>query len=232
MLFSAGLSAPAAVIFNTPDAASGFFDGMSDYFNYDGTGQIAGVSSTALPDANGLSSQKVWGSAQMAAGQFDPYIVLVAWGTASGAFTVDTQIALQYDFHIISQGESDVFYYVQAEIETAEGYYTTEYSSSGKGAISGNTSILNTNTSEIIAAGVAIEGWGISIGVGNFGSCCFTGDVEVQIPANSVKFLATANGQLPAPPPPPSSETPEPSTIGFTGIGLALLLARRLRHPV
>lgn len=46
--------------------------------------------------------------------------------------------------------------------------------------------------------------------------------LTLTIPANSIEIIAL----------PSSAEGPEPMTLALTALGIALLIARRLRHPV
>lgn len=231
LLFLASCLAHAGVILNAPDPGSGFFDGRSDYFNFDGTGKIGNISSAQLPEASGLSTQKIFGSATFDGGEYDPYIVMVAWGTAAGSFAVDTEVAVHFKFNISPDPEDGTSYYVQGELATDDGYFYTEYQDSTNWRTEGLTSSVATNFTYLIPAGVQVTAWRVALGVGSYGAPNYVGSRTVTIPSNSIELVALSNGIAP-PPPPDTTGIPEPSAIALTATGLALLIARRLRHPV
>jgi hypothetical protein len=225
--------AHAGVILNAPDPKSGFFDGYSDYFSYDGTGKLAGVSSTTLPESNGLTAQKVYGSAFLASGDYDPYIVMVAWGTASGSFAVDTLVAVNFKFSLSPGVPEFLPFDVQGSLQTDNGYFYTEYIDSINWGTQGTTGNLKKSFTWIIPAGTTVTGWSVGLSAGNYGASSPTSwDMTLTIPANSVELVAVPYGDAFVPATPPSADVPEPATIAFTAAGLALLIARRLRHPV
>ena len=224
--------AHAGVVLNAPDPNSGFFDGMADYFNFDGTGKIGGISSAQLPDTNGIATQKIYGSATMPGGNYDPYIVMIAWGTASGSFAVDTQVGVHFNFSVSPILEGGFPYYVQGEISTSDGYFYTEYVDGTIWKTEGVTESVANNFTYLIPAGIEVTGWRVSLGVGSYGTANGIPSLTVTIPANSVELVAlpyTAPLQAPAPPP---ADVPEPAALALTAISIALLIARRLRHPV
>jgi len=214
--------AHAGVILNAPDPNSGFFDGMSNYFNFDGTGKIGSISAAQLPETNGIATQKLYGSVAMEGGKYDPYIVMVAWGTASGSFAVDTEVAVHFNFAISPNPENGLPYYVQGGFGTNGGYFYTEYMDGTNWQTEGLTDNLSTNFSYIIPAGLEITSWRVSLGVGQFGAATGLPALALNIPANSIEIVA----------PPNNAEVPEPITLALTALGIALLIARRLRHPV
>lgn len=221
--------AHAGVILNAPDPNSGFFDGMADYFNFDGIGKIANISSSQLAETNGLSTQKIYGSAFLPGGDYDPYIVMVAWGTASGSFAIDTQVAVHFNFSASPNPENGLPYYVQGEFGTTDGYFYTEYLDGTFWKTEGLTDTLASNISYLIPAGVEITSWRVSLGVGSYGSSTGVAGLTVTIPANSVELVALPyNAPISTLP----TDVPEPATLALTAIGIALLIARRLRHPV
>ena len=225
---------PAAVVLNAPDPHSGFYDGNSDYFSFDGTGLINGLSSSQLPEANGLSAQKVWGSATFGiVNDNTPYIVLIAEGSASGIFDVDTRVAVQFHFNV-PDNDIEIPFYVQGELFTSDGGYYTEYGLFNNTGGAGTTSfIVKNGANEFIPAGTEVLSWRVSIGAGEFGSGFGPQSFTLDIPANSIELVAFADSENPVPPPPPApSDVPEPATVALTAAGVALLIARRLRHPV
>jgi hypothetical protein len=86
----------------------------------------------------------------------------------------------------------------------------------------GLTDNLSTNFSYIIPAGLEITSWRVSLGVGQFGAATGLPALALNIPANSIEIVALPN----------NAEVPEPITLALTALGIALLIARRLRHPV
>lgn len=227
-LFTA-LFAHAGVILNAPDPNSSFFDGMSDYFNFDGTGKIGSISATQLPETNGIATQKLYGSVAMEGGDYDPYIVMVAWGTASGSFAVDTEVAVHFNFAISPNPENGLPYYVQGGLGTNDGYFYTEFMDGTNWKTEGLTDNLSTNFSYIIPAGLEITSWRVSLGVSQYGTSTGLPGLTLTIPANSIEIVALPyNAPISTLP----AEIPEPMTLALTALGIALLIARRLRHPV
>jgi len=219
---------PAAVILNQPEPYSGFFDGHSDYYSFDGAGLINGVGSAALPAANGLTAQRIFGDATLAAGQFSPYIVMVAEGSASGTFTVDTRIAVQFQFSAPGLA-SEIPFYVQGEIGTSNGFYYTETTLFSQTGGNGTTAFLAKNGYiELIPSGTEVYSWRVSVGAGAYGSSSGLQNLTLSIPANSIELVAFTDGSAP----PSATDVPEPAGCLLTATGLVLLLTRRLRHPV
>ncbi len=228
-LFLTATLAHAGVILNAPDPGSGFFDGMSDYFNFDGTGKIGNISSAQLPETNGIATRKIYGSVSMKGGNYDPYIVMIAWGTASGSFAADTEVAVHYNFAISPNPANGLPYYVQGEFATNDVYFYTEYTDSTNWKTEGLTDSLASNFTYIIPAGLEITAWRVSLSVGQYGSQTGLPGLTLTIPANSVELVALPyNAAVPTAP----ADVPEPATLALTALGVALLIARRLRHPV
>jgi hypothetical protein len=229
LLFLTVTLAHAGVILNAPDPNSGFFDGMSDYFNFDGTGKIGNISSLQVPETNGLSTQKVYGTVSMEGGNYDPYIVMIAWGTASGSFATDSEVAVHFNFNISPNLPNGLPYYVQGELSTVDGYFYTEYVDATNWTTAGLTSSIASNFTYIIPAGLEVTGWRVSLGVGNYGAQTGLPGLTLTIPANSVELVALPYNNPTSTLP---SDVPEPATLALTALGIALLIARRLRHPV
>lgn len=225
---------PAAVVLNAPDPHSGFYDGNSDYFSFDGTGFINGLSSSQLPEANGLSAQKIWGSASLGLVNDNvPYIVLIAEGSASGVFDIDTRVSVRFHF-TVPDNEFELPFYVSGELMTTSGFYHTEMYLYGPNGGEGTTGFLYQNTNGIlIPAGTEAISWRVSVSAGEYGSGFGPQSFTFNIPPNSIELIAESAVDDPAPPPPPApGDVPEPATVALTAAGIALLIARRLRHPV
>ncbi len=225
---------PAAVVLNAPDPHSGFYDGNSDYFSFDGTGLINGISSSQLPEGNGLSAQKVWGSATLGfLNERSPYIVLVAEGSASGTFDIDTRVYVQFHF-TVPDNDIEIPFYVQGELFTTNGgYYTDQSLFSNNGGIGTTGYIAKNGFGIVIPAGTEVLSWRLSIGAGQYGAGTGPQSLTLNIPANSIELVAESAVDDPAPPPPPApSDVPEPATVALTAAGITLLIARRLRDSV
>ena len=76
---------PAAVVLNAPNSHSAFYDGNSDFFNFDGTGLLAAISSA-------------------------PYIFLFG----EGSFTQATQVAPQFHFDTPGLGTSNGYFHFES----------------------------------------------------------------------------------------------------------------------
>ncbi len=228
-LFLTATLAHAGVILNAPDPGSGFFDGMSDYFNFDGTGKIGNISSAQLPETNGIATRNIYGSVSMDGGNYDPYIVMIAWGTASGSFAADTEVAVHFNFSISPNLPNGFPFDVQGELSTADGTFYTEYMDSTNLKTEGLTESLARNFTYIVPAGLEITGWRVSLSVGDYGAQTGLPGLTLTIPANSVELVALPYN---APASTLPADVPEPATLALTAIGIALLIARRLRHPV
>lgn len=217
---------PAAVIFNAPDPASGFFDGYTDYFNYDGTGQIGAISYQMLPPANGITSPKVFGSASLnsdGSGR-DPYLVMVAFGAASGTFDVESILQLQYN---LGRTPAGALAAVRAEVLTNAGLYFNESNVlvDENGIASGRV-YLNYAGNVQVPAGTTVSSWKIFVSVGEYGRTTGLPSVSLTIPPNSVEFIALTPN---ADPPPVADGVPEPGTWALAGIGLVIVANYRRR---
>jgi hypothetical protein len=165
---------------------------------------------------------------------YDPYIVAYAWGTASGTFAVDTQVALRYDFSFLSDAVpgDGVPFYVQASLDVfGPDFYVEDPLNTNYGT-KGYSSFLENYMSVVIPAGTEVYGWSMALYVGTYGRQGAISTLTVNIPANSVELVAFPSGAAPLDPSPTTGDVPEPATCALTAAGLALLLTRRLRHPV
>ena len=148
--------ASAGVIRNSPGACSGFYNGNSNYFSNDGTGFLNGLSASLLTDTNVLASHKVWGTSTLGASNFPPYIVMVADGSATGSFTVDTNVFVRYNFSIPNLGPSLPFA-VHGALNTSNGsFYIEEKLFNSSGGV-GQTALLKKDGSgTLLPAGTEV----------------------------------------------------------------------------